>query len=451
MATSKLKKAHTPSSLNDDTVSVESHACPYSFRSPKRLSDKFSRRTFPYYAGYSEAFADDVLRHFASPDSRVLDPWNGSGTTTFCSENQEIESFGFDLNPVMCVVARARLAKKRDIDAARKLWASILFSLDFNKKKCLTSDPLSPWLSVRASSIIRHILDATLKKDAASYTDNIHEISNIVGKIKIPQAVLLVSIFVAVKKILNIKNGSNPTWIKKPNLKRRHTLNIEALKSAINTELDQVELLQIGYRSKNRSTSTILCANSEQMPLKDETIDLILTSPPYCTRIDYAISTLFELAILGLSVASVESLRRSLLGTTAIRNCSLTSQDLWGKECKDILDFIRNHPSHGSKSYYHKNTLEYFSSLFKSISEITRVLRPGGIAAVVLQSSYYKERKIDLPKIFSEMAVASGLNLLTISTYQSKISMARLNTSSTRYRKHEIDSEDLLILRKPST
>jgi DNA modification methylase len=451
MATSKLKKAHMSSLLNDDTVSVESYACPYSFRSPKRVSDKSSRRTFPYYAGYSEAFADDVLSHFASPGSVVLDPWNGSGTTTFCSEKLENTSFGFDLNPVMCVVARARIAKKKDIDSARKLWASIRISLDSNKKNQPTSDPLSPWLSVRASSIIRNIIDATLKKDAVSYTDNINEVSNIVEKVKVSQAVLLVSIFLATKKILNIKNGSNPTWSKKPSLRRRHTLSIDAINSAINSELDQVELLQIGHRSKNRSIPTILCANSEQMPLKDESIDLILTSPPYCTRIDYAISTLFELAILGLSVGSVESLRRSLLGTTAIRNCSLSSPDLWGKECKDILDFIKNHPSHGSKSYYHKNTLEYFSSLFKSISEMARVLQPGGIAAVVLQSSYYKERKIDLPKIFSEMAFANGLNLLTISKYQSKISMARLNTSSARYRKHEIDSEDLLILSKPST
>lgn len=36
----------------------------------------------PYYAGYAEQFVADTLSILAEPGDLVLDPWNGSGTTT---------------------------------------------------------------------------------------------------------------------------------------------------------------------------------------------------------------------------------------------------------------------------------------------------------------------------------------------------------------------------------
>lgn len=45
---------------------------------------------------------------------------------------------------------------------------------------------------------------------------------------------------------------------------------------------------------------TLKTGTSTDLPVKSETIDLILSSPPYCTRIDYAIATLPELAILSV-------------------------------------------------------------------------------------------------------------------------------------------------------
>jgi hypothetical protein len=39
---------------------------------------------FPYYAGYPETFARSLLKSAALPrGASVLDPWNGSGTTTY--------------------------------------------------------------------------------------------------------------------------------------------------------------------------------------------------------------------------------------------------------------------------------------------------------------------------------------------------------------------------------
>jgi DNA modification methylase len=426
----------------------ESLISAYSFRSPKRASDKNSNSTFPYYAGYSEAFAEDVLRYFASSDTLVLDPWNGSGTTTTCAERLGIPSIGMDLNPVMCIVARARSAHKKDIETARSTWLSIQAAVATEKIKRRSHDPLSPWFSDNATAIVRNLVNLILKEENSNYIDSLEKIENHANRLSKSRAILIVALFVSLKKIVKTKNHSNPTWNKRPSLTRRYSLSLTAISTEILLQIRIVESA-LAIRSANkRILPKISCSNAESIPLKDRQVDFILTSPPYCTRIDYAISTLFELAVLGFSEKSVDVLRRKLTGTTAIRNNLITHRDCWGDECKNILYFIKNHTSHGSKNYYHKNFEEYFSSLYQAISEISRVLRHDGICAVVLQSSYYKERVIDLSKIFIEMANNNKLYLISREKYKLKASMARLNTLSSRYRQNEIDSEELLVFKK---
>jgi hypothetical protein len=36
------------------------------------------------------------------------------------------------------------------------------------------------------------------------------------------------------------------------------------------------------------------------LPLDAESVDLVITSPPHCARIDYAVKTKFELAVMGV-------------------------------------------------------------------------------------------------------------------------------------------------------
>ena len=46
----------------------------------------------------------------------MLDPWNGSGTTTYAAAQLGHSSIWLDLNPVMVIVARARLLSPSEAD-----------------------------------------------------------------------------------------------------------------------------------------------------------------------------------------------------------------------------------------------------------------------------------------------------------------------------------------------
>jgi DNA modification methylase len=49
-------------------------------RTPKQKLKQ--KAAYQYYAGFSSDFVCDILEKYASPGTRILDPWNGSGTTT---------------------------------------------------------------------------------------------------------------------------------------------------------------------------------------------------------------------------------------------------------------------------------------------------------------------------------------------------------------------------------
>src|ERR1700720_4698352 len=52
---------------------------------PKRISEAQAGRAswYPYYAGFSETFADRLIRSARLKTTAIVsDPWNGSGTTT---------------------------------------------------------------------------------------------------------------------------------------------------------------------------------------------------------------------------------------------------------------------------------------------------------------------------------------------------------------------------------
>jgi hypothetical protein len=64
---------------------------------------------YPYYAGYSAGFVEQALQESVATAKLVLDPWNGTGTTTVVAASKNIPAIGFDVNPALVVVSRAGL------------------------------------------------------------------------------------------------------------------------------------------------------------------------------------------------------------------------------------------------------------------------------------------------------------------------------------------------------
>lgn len=188
--------------------------------------------------------------------------------------------------------------------------------------------------------------------------------------------------------------------------------------------------------------------DARALKLRDSCVDVVLTSPPYCTRIDYAKQTSFELAALArLGERQAICLRKELMGTTSLRDTSPGIQ--LPRSVRAVLERIRVHGSHRSAEYYYPNFRQYFEDAFRGVREIARVTRSGGRAILVLQNSYYKEIPIRLSDLFCELGRSAGLVSQVIVRKDVPRAMTSVNTRARKYRATRKYSEDLVLMEKP--
>lgn len=100
----------------------------------------------------------------------MLDPWNGTGTTTVVAASKNVPAIGFDVKPALVVVSRARLL-------GAGVWASIeplggdvvahAASVE------LDADPLRFWFTQQASGSIRGLQQSVhrLLVDSGTFGD----------------------------------------------------------------------------------------------------------------------------------------------------------------------------------------------------------------------------------------------------------------------------------------
>jgi hypothetical protein len=408
---------------------------------PKLGSSKLAGKAtwYPYYAGFSPTFARAILKEAGSRRATcVLDPWNGTGTTTELAVTLGLHALGFDLNPVMLVIARARLLREQTKPGLVSLAKEILA----DAKRCDVTDdspdPLLAWLRPASarhfrrleSSIQTHLVQ---DKDYASLgPEGVQQLSNIA-------AFFYTALFRTLRHHLQAFFVSNPTWIRNPkDSTDRVPISSGAIGSCfLSTVRTMAETIDNKGPVDPDTCGTVRLASSEALPLEDRSVDWILTSPPYCTRIDYAVATRPELALLGIGADAEHSfhkLRRSLIGSTTVPAYVEPPSPDWGPSCIKFLNDVNGHTSKASSSYYYKQHVQYFRSIYISLSELCRVLRAPGSCVIVVQDSHYKEIHNPVPDIIIEMALNLGLSLISRTDYETKQVLAQIHPGTRKYR-----------------
>jgi hypothetical protein len=417
---------------------------------PKRRSAVQAGRDqwFPYYAGFSSEFARQLIASGALAEGATLmDPWNGSGTTTASAALNGCKAVGFDLNPVMAVVAKARLLPQHEVASIAPLLADILKKAALARGGPDGGDPLQIWFAPDAATAVRRIEQAIYRllvsaTDDGGVLDSVQDLSSLA-------AFFYVALFGAVRSLLHRFKGSNPTWITRP-----HTANSRTRPAA-----SSVRECFAGYVKHMVASSpsvageweycgpdsTIRVASSENLPVRRGTIDFVLSSPPYCTRIDYGVATSPELAVLGFRVDThLGELRASLIGTPTIHTDTPSAAASWGGACSEVLERISNHPSKAARAYYYKTYVQYFAGIAQSFSEMSRCLKQHARCVLVVQDSYFKDVHIDLATIFAEMALPVSLGLRRQVDFPISRTFGSINSRSKGYRDVSSATESVL-------
>jgi len=420
-------------------------------RSPKLAPSASSSPGSKYYAGFSEGFVDDLIRHLELPESGViLDPWNGAGTTTTVATRAGRHARGYDINPVLVTVGKSRLLGADVVEGLDALTHQVLARAREVEVE-VDDEPLSQWFTRGTATYLRGIersVQAHLVTPAAdakmatpSGLDGMSSLS----------ASFYVVLFETVRSFLSTYTSTNPTWFKvKPD--ERVSLG----KDQIDARFRVVErrhhrhLLELtAWPQAGDGTGVIMLGNSRAIPLDDHTMDACITSPPYLTRIDYPVLTRPELAILGVGDGDLmRQMRDNTIGTTTVAKHKPAQSAEWGTYINEVLDKVKTHKSRASKTYYLSYYLQYYDSVYQSLAELRRVMKPKAPCALVVQDSYYKDLHIDLARGLAEMAASLGWTDVSRVDFRVPHRMANMNPAARQYRRGVSATESLLTLRQ---
>ena len=388
---------------------------------------------YRYYAGYSRTFVRDILSHWPR-HSLVLDPWNGSGTTTTVAAELGIDSVGVDLNPAMVVVAKAALLSEQDISVLRQQ-AGELRELRSSATSLDSDDPLLEWLDRPSVARVR-ALQAVLTGTSRFQVSDIGDLGAI-------EAFWLTFLFNTVRRATKAWRSSNPTWVKS----RRGAQPAKLFWRPMVDEACGAAMSAAATASANLASSQVVLGTSTDLTKCGISPDLVLGSPPYCTRIDYAVATRVELSVLGFSIAEQLELRRALIGTTTVPPALISPGSHIGNTASRTLAAIANHPSKASLSYYWKWLAQYFLGYAASLAQVAQVTSRTGTIGLVVQDSYYKELHLDLARITTEMLAACGWQLYRSYAFAPRRSLAQINPRAVAYRDGVKPQEQALLFR----
>jgi len=196
----------------------------------------------------------------------------------------------------------------------------------------------------------------------------------------------------------------------------------------------------------NNGFAHVYGGNAQKLPLKDNSVDLVVTSPPYPSNaIDYMRANKFSLVWLGYKIEELSELRKDYIGHDGVSGYeSFNLPDTPEKIVRGIYDAD---PKKG-------NALRrYYTEMTIALREMVRVLKPGKAAIVVVGSSTLRGLNTQTAPCLAEIGGTVGFNTVGVNTREldrdKRMMPARKNKESKSNIENRMHEEYVIGFLKP--
>lgn len=383
-----------------------------------------------YPARMIPQIANRLIRENSSKGQTVLDPFCGSGSVLVEALSLGRNAIGVDINHLAIMIARAKTTPIHPNDLAPiidEVLEDVQQKILLNRESKYKSDifyfkNINHWFKkdvINDLSIIKECIDKIRTHSRSIYS------------------LLRVCFSATVLKTSNIAFADNPYFAraKTGEALQKHSPNVfETFEQRMRDYLDRTKEFH-HIRPKDVS-SEILQHDSRNMPLEDESVDLIVTSPPYGEEthtMAYSRFTKLSLRWLGFTPGDINKQAMiSLGGTITVFRETSPTLDLLYKELakKDVRRA--------------KEVFSFFWDYKKCIDEIYRVLRRNRLACIVIGDRSALGLNVPNRKITEELGRISGFSHEV--TYQREIPKKVLPRRD--YKVSLINKENIILLKK---
>lgn len=367
-------------------------------------------RWYPFVEGYSKEFIDDILSELPFTPQCALEPFSGSGTTPVELQNHQIKCHSFEVSPFMHLLAKVKLERSYTTQDLERFIALIEESLSSCPQNIRSIEPIPFGDTVIKreglkkwnfhDTALNGLLDIRFAIRQAVTDERYKKLFTIA----LASIILQTSNLFRNGKCLSYKNDWRERVFSRGEV---HELFLARLKTVIT---DDVRVLSSAPALVNNSE---LChfgdVRTHIAEIPDNSLDLIITSPPYLNSRDYTDIYMLELKVLQLvnSHEDLRELRKSTLrshvqvayqGVSPINNerlqCCLEKMRMSEKTSwsSDILNMICGY-------------FEDMQLLFESFS---RKMQKGGLVYFNVANSAYFGVEIPVDYIIGDIAEENG-------------------------------------------
>jgi len=374
-------------------------------------------RWVPWIAGFSSDFVREALKSHLDSKGTVLDPFAGVGTTLVESVLSGHNTIGFEINPYAALACRVKLHAHL-IDTS-KLSSEIQRFQNFYKDAISTNyisrSTVPKGFKTRAEFYSPEVLHKVLITQ--DFMDTVAD-TNLRSLFKLVFAATMVSY-------------SNYSY--EPSLSRRVTSGKEEIQDfpVVQTILGKLaevvkDVVWFQAHLPDKQVETRIFDDSffqYKTNLAPQSVDLIITSPPYLNNYHYNRNTRPQLYWLGYMEhpQDFKLLEYSNFGKYWQ---TVREQDYLGLDFSlpdtDLEERLRTLRSLNlEKKVYGGNgwanyAASYFNDCYKFALGIHYALKPGGTALVVIGNSILQGLTIPTDQYFGKIAESVGLELIKI-------------------------------------
>ena len=368
-------------------------------------------RWYPFVEGYSKEFIKSIIDEVNKKDLVCLEPFSGSGTTSLELQHNNIPCYSFEINPLMYIIAKVKLENDYDLNKV-EIWHDFIQ----NNRAVINAD-------------LKTVFSTLYEEDNKEKWNYDKAVGLAVQKLKTSISlvkeekyknlffVVLSSILLDVSNLY--RNGKCLSY--KKNWKGINLSEADVFKK-FDDKMDKEIKIDIQSIKKSKQNNRDILFNEDsrvgiETKVPDNSIDLVITSPPYLNSRDYTDTYMLELKTLGLtsSYEAVRNLRektfrshvqikweddesinnRTLNNTLKLLKGCSKEQDIWNSS---ILDMVRL----------------YFVDMKKIFHVLYKKVKIGGRIYFNVSNSSYLNVMINTLEICAEIAESEGFNVIEI-------------------------------------
>ena len=373
-------------------------------------------RWFTYPAGYSHKLVTSKISEFGLREGDcIADPFLGTGTTSLAAKEAGISSLGVEAHPFVFWVAQTKMRFHYDLDQLNKDIRRVLEVASAIDRSGVACDDVWPSLVYKCFE-----------------TDTLHELY------ALREAILTLEteeqrrdfLKLALTATLRIVTSAGAGWpYIAPSKYAKRTVardTFQEFQKRCNLMLEDVA----SRTMLGTPPSEHRLVNGDARGLTEyagcESIDLMLTSPPYLNNYDYADRTRLETYFWGLydswgQITREVRDRLIIAATTQIRRTAMqdvrlcpgvkaVSPKIQAELTAKIEELSALRLVKGGKKAYDLLVAGYFEDMLQVIQGAYAILKPGGSFILVLGDSAPYGVHVRTDELVGELAVAVGFS-----------------------------------------